>query len=113
MSLIKARAKLNNIRNRVIPYGKKDTLYLVDRNTYEVLAEVKLWSWKRLNPLQKGGAEFDFRLAATPDTQDLLPSCLIAFNGVIHDIPVRNAPESVNGIEWHFKTLPTNERVEI
>lgn len=113
MSLIKARAKIDNIRNRVIPFGKKDRLHLIDRNTYEILAQVNLWSWKRLNPLQKGGAEYQFKITATSETKEFLPSCLIAFNGVVHDVPVRNAPESVNGIQWKLQTLPTNEKVEI
>lgn len=111
MSLIKTRAKINNIRNRVLPYGKKDRLQLVDRNSREVIADVKLWSWKELNSLQQDAPEFRFQVAATSETEDVLATCLLAFNGILHDVPVRNAPSSVNGIEWVFLTKPTNERV--
>src|ERR1043165_463491 len=99
MSLIKAHAKINNIKNRVVPYGKKDVLEFIDRNTHEVLGTAKLWSWQRLNPLQQDGPVMEFRIAATPDIEEILSTCLLAFNGVLHDVPVRNAPDSINGIE--------------
>lgn len=111
MSLAKAEAKINNIVNRVVPWGKKDKLHLIDRNTKEVLAEVRLWSWQRLNPIETADPEYSIRLAATPSTEEILASCLLAFNSRIHDVIVRESPDSVNGIEWTFKTKPSNEYV--
>jgi hypothetical protein len=113
MSLAKAEAKINNIVNRVVSYGKKDKLHLVDRNTKEVLVEVRLWSWQSLNPLEQGDPEYSFRLAATPESSEYLPTCLIVFNGRLHDVIVRTPPDSVAGIEWTLKTKPTNELVEV
>jgi hypothetical protein len=111
MSLAKAKAKINNIVHRTVPYGKKDVLQLVDRNTREILADIDLWSWQRLNPTVPGAPTFKFRLTANNETKDLLQSCDIAFNGMVHDVIVRDAPESVTGIEWTLRTSPTNEQV--
>ena len=108
MPLSKAEAKINNV-NRVVKYGKKDKLELVDKDTREVLATVKLWSWRKLNPIQKGQPSYSFRLAQDTTTKDLLPIHTIAFNGRIHDIVVRDAPDSVSGIEWNLRTSPTND----
>jgi len=113
MSLVRARAKINNIRNRVVPYGKKDKLELIDRNTHEVLAEARLWSWKKLNPLDKNFPNIAFRIAATTDTEELLATCDLSFNGLVHDVMSRDAPLSVNGIEWELLANPSNERTDV
>jgi hypothetical protein len=111
MSLAKAEAKINNI-DRVVTYGKKDKLELVDKATREVLAKVKLWSWKKLNPAQQGAPTYLFRLAADATTREILPSCDIAFNGTVHDVVNRSEPESVSGIEWTLRTRPTMEVID-
>ncbi len=112
MSLIKANAKIANIEKRVLPWGKRDKLQLLDPVTREVLADVKLWYWRQLSPLSETAPTFEFNFAQDTSTADIIPTALIAFNGRVHDVVVRDRPNSVKGIEWVFKTNPTNEFVE-
>ena len=112
MPLSKVNAKLDNI-DRVVDWGNRDSLELIDRETKEVLATVRLWNWRRLNPIQEGAPTYHFILAQDTDTAEILPTCGIAFNGLIHDIKVRDRPQSVTDIQWHLKTLPTNERIDL
>jgi len=111
MPLNKLDARLLNI-DRIIQNGKKDTLELVDSNTKEVIASVRLWNWKKLNPAEPTAPTYKFYMAQEPSTKEYLPSCLIAFNGIIHDVPSRSEPESTTGVIWEFRTRPTNEAVE-
>ena len=112
MPLSKANAKINNIINRVVPYGKKDKLEIVDRDTHEVLATVKLWSLKKLNPSQKGETNFLITLAQDPTTAELLPKHVIAINGLVHDIKGRSGPVHTTDTEWILRTAPTNKYTE-
>jgi hypothetical protein len=111
MALSKVNAKVNNI-DRIVEYGKRDILQLVDKSTKEVLADVKLWSWRRLNPIQEGAPTYSFRFVPPVDVLELVPNCVIAFNNRLHDVVVRDKPDSVLGIEWTFKTKPTNETLD-
>jgi hypothetical protein len=107
MPITKVEAKLNNI-DRIIKYGKKDVLQIVDRDTREVLANVKEWSFKRINPVQKGAPSFSFKITSDSAFEEFLPNHNIALNGRIHDVIVRNAPVSLGEVEWNFRTSPTN-----
>jgi hypothetical protein len=107
MPLAKVDAKLLNI-DRVVQFGKKDTLELVDRTTKESLATVKKWDFTQLNPLDQNAPSFKFIIAETTDTEEYLPNCLIAFNNKIHDVVVRNKPTSRGSTLWEFRTRPTN-----
>jgi hypothetical protein len=108
--LRKVDAKLLNI-DRIVDFGNKDVLQLIDRNTHEVLATVKQWTWKRLNPLDKGAPTHKMDLVATPATEELLPICGIAFNGFVHDVVVRDSPDSISDKIWSFRTLATSEKI--
>ena len=110
MPLSKAEAKINNVK-RIVKYGKKDKLQIVDRDSREVLADIKSWSFSRLNPIQKGAPTFSFILAQDETTKELLPHHLVALNGRIHDVIVRNGPISVSDIQWNLRTSPTNSFV--
>jgi hypothetical protein len=107
MPLTKIEAKISNI-DRIIKYGKKDKLQIIHRDTKEVLATVKEWSFSRLNPIQKGAPSFSFKITQTNDTRDFLANHVIALNGRIHDVIVRNPPASVGEIQWNLRTSPTN-----
>lgn len=111
MPLNKVDAKLLNI-DRVVEVGKKDVLELVDRTTRESLAIIKKWNWKRLNPIQAGAPTYHFKFVVNSETREMVPTCLIAFNSLIHDVKVRDLPDSLTGTICNFKTVPTNEQVE-
>ncbi len=110
MPLSKLDARLINI-DRIVEYGKKDKLQVIDSDTREVLTNVKLWNWKKLNPTEQSAPTFKFTFAQDATTRDLFSTCVVAFNGIIHDVLVRNKPESVSGVLWEFRTRPTNEAV--
>jgi hypothetical protein len=110
MNMQRIDARLLNIDRR-IEVGLKDTLQLVDPATREATADVKRWNWRQLNPMTESAPTYEFQLAQDVDIVDLLPTNLIAFNGRLHDVVVRDSPNSVNGIIWTFKTRPTNELI--
>jgi hypothetical protein len=104
-------ARLLNI-DRIVAYGKKDVLQLIDRNTHEVLANVKQWNWKRLNPLDKSAPNHRIDLVSNSAIEELLPVCAVALNGYVHDVVVRDRPISVSDKIWTFRTLATSEKLE-
>ena len=113
MSLAKARAKIRSITERVIPYGKKDKLFFIDKDTYEVLDQATIWSWTKLNPLETGDPTFAFTFVAPGSLTEMdLKFCRLAYDGVVHDVVNRDAPISFGAVEWRFKTKPTNERID-
>jgi hypothetical protein len=107
MPLSKIDAKIRNI-DRIVKFGKRDVLQIVDRNTREVLATIKEWGFKRLNPMQKGAPSFSFYVTPDNTTSELLALHNIALNGRIHDVIVRDAPASLGEVEWTLRTSPTN-----
>lgn len=111
MPLTKLDIKLENI-DRIVEYGKRDVLQLIDRETKEILATISQWNFKRLNPLQQDGATYQFKILELPTIVDILPTCGIAFNGRIHTVKVRDNPDAKAANMWMFKTLPTNEILE-
>ena len=112
MPLEKADVKLLKI-DRIIQYGKKDVLQLVDRTTKEVLADVRNWSMEHVSPATADQEPtYYFRLGQTADTVDYLPTCGLALNGVLHTVVDRDNPDSVGGLIWIFHTRPDNERID-
>ena len=111
MNMQKIDARLLNIDRR-IEYGLKDTLQLVDPVTREVVLDIKRWFWRELSPMAESAPTYAFTVAQDTDNVELLPTHLLAFNGRMHDIVVRDSPDSVGGLIWVFKTRPTNERAK-
>jgi hypothetical protein len=110
MPLNKVDATLLNI-DRIVEIGNKDILQLVDRSNKEVLADIKRWNFRRLNPIQIGAPTYEFKFVVDVITREFVPTCVIALNGLIHDVVVRDLPDSLTSTICNFKTKPTNERV--
>jgi hypothetical protein len=112
MGIGRAFAKVDDINRRVLK-GRRTDLKLIDRETREVLGTVREWTWEELNPSTTGKPTHIFKMTlGGVVTREILQSCGIAFNGLIHDVLKRHVPdpqeESVQAI---FRTLPTNERI--